>query len=106
MRLPTYNIPQIISCVDIGLDYIALPRCCEDAIKEDLFIHMVVIAKSIIWYGKRQCDKSKRWHRRGRNDRLLMIVTGIVHKYLVACRKIPSRNPIRYQESFQCARNN
>lgn len=34
MRLSTYNIPRIISCADIGEDYIALPRGCEDAVKD------------------------------------------------------------------------
>ena len=32
MRLSTYNIPRIISCADMGDDYIALPRGCEDAV--------------------------------------------------------------------------
>ena len=32
MRLPTYNIPRIISCADMEEDYIALPRGCEDAV--------------------------------------------------------------------------
>lgn len=34
MRLSTYNIPRIISCADIREDYIALPRGCEDAVKD------------------------------------------------------------------------
>ena len=32
MRLSTYNIPRIISCVDMEENYIALPRGCEDAV--------------------------------------------------------------------------
>ena len=32
MRLPTYNIPRIISCADMEENYIALPRGCEDAV--------------------------------------------------------------------------
>ena len=32
MRLSTYNIPRIISCADVEVDYIALPRGCEDAV--------------------------------------------------------------------------
>ena len=32
MRLSTYNIPRIISCADMELDYISLPRGCEDAV--------------------------------------------------------------------------
>ncbi len=34
MRLPTYNIPRIISCAEILKDYILLPRGCEDAVEE------------------------------------------------------------------------
>ncbi len=41
MRLPTYNIPRIISCADILDDYLALPRGCEDAIIELLATHNV-----------------------------------------------------------------
>ena len=32
MRLSTYNIPRIISCADVEVDYVALPRGCEDAV--------------------------------------------------------------------------
>lgn len=32
MHLSTYNIPRIISCADMEVDYIALPRGCEDAV--------------------------------------------------------------------------
>ena len=32
MRLSTYNIPRIISCADMEMDYISLPRGCEDAV--------------------------------------------------------------------------
>ncbi len=32
MRLPTYNMPRVISCADILEGYIALPRGCEDAL--------------------------------------------------------------------------
>lgn len=32
MRLPTYNLPRIISCADFEDDYLVLPRGCEDAI--------------------------------------------------------------------------
>lgn len=31
MRLPTFNLPRIISCVEITDDYLILPRGCEDA---------------------------------------------------------------------------
>jgi superfamily II DNA or RNA helicase len=41
MRLSTYNIPRIISCADIGEVYIALPRGCEDAVKDLLDIWQV-----------------------------------------------------------------
>ena len=34
MRLSTYNIPRIISCSKLTDNYIALPRGCEDAVKE------------------------------------------------------------------------
>lgn len=34
MRLSTYNIPRIISCSELTNNYIALPRGCEDVIKE------------------------------------------------------------------------
>lgn len=34
MRLSTYNIPRIISCSQLTDNYIALPRGCEDAVKE------------------------------------------------------------------------
>lgn len=34
MRLPTYNIPRIISCADVSEEYVALPRGCEDVIAE------------------------------------------------------------------------
>ena len=34
MRLSTYNIPRIISCSELTDNYIALPRGCEDAVKE------------------------------------------------------------------------
>lgn len=34
MRLPTYNIPHIISCADVSEEYVALPRGCEDVIVE------------------------------------------------------------------------
>lgn len=36
MRLSTYAIPRIISCADISDDYLALPRGCEDAIRDFL----------------------------------------------------------------------
>ena len=32
MRLPTYNIPRIISCAYMDENYIALPRGCDDAV--------------------------------------------------------------------------
>lgn len=32
MRLPTYNLPRIVSCADFVDDYIVLPRGCEDAV--------------------------------------------------------------------------
>lgn len=41
MRLPTYNIPRIISCADILDDYLALPRGCEDAVADLLASHGV-----------------------------------------------------------------
>ena len=31
MRLPTFNLPRIISCSEIADDYLILPRGCEDA---------------------------------------------------------------------------
>ncbi|MCM1141075.1 MAG: DEAD/DEAH box helicase family protein [Muribaculum sp.] len=31
MRLPTYNLPRIISCADFEGDYLVMPRGCEDA---------------------------------------------------------------------------
>jgi len=34
MRLPTYNLPRIISCVEFADDYIVLPRGCEDAVMD------------------------------------------------------------------------
>lgn len=34
MRLPTFNIPRIISCGDFVDDYLVLPRGCEDAVME------------------------------------------------------------------------
>lgn len=34
MRLPTYNIPRIISCADVSEEYVALPRGCGDVIVE------------------------------------------------------------------------
>lgn len=34
MRLPTFNIPRIISCSEIVDDYLLLPRGCEDAAVE------------------------------------------------------------------------
>lgn len=36
MRLSTYNIPRVISCVNFTDKYIALPRGCEDAVIEIL----------------------------------------------------------------------
>lgn len=36
MRLPTFNLPRIISCVEITDDYLILPRGCEDAALEFL----------------------------------------------------------------------
>ena len=36
MRLSTYSIPRIISCADITDDYLAIPRGCEDAIRNFL----------------------------------------------------------------------
>lgn len=41
MRLPTYNIPRIISCSDILDDYLALPRGCEDAVTDLLAAHNI-----------------------------------------------------------------
>ena len=32
MRLPTYNLPRIISCADFVDDYLVMPRGCEDAV--------------------------------------------------------------------------
>lgn len=32
MRLPTYNIPRIISCAEITDDYLIMPRGCEDSV--------------------------------------------------------------------------
>lgn len=34
MRLPTYNLPRIISCAEIKEDYLIMPRGCEDAVIE------------------------------------------------------------------------
>ena len=34
MRLPTYNIPRIISCAEVSDDYVAIPRGCEDAVTQ------------------------------------------------------------------------
>lgn len=34
MRLPTYNIPRIISCAEITDDYLIMPRGCEDLVIE------------------------------------------------------------------------
>ena len=34
MRLSTYNVPRIISCSELTDDYIAMPRGCEDAVRE------------------------------------------------------------------------
>lgn len=36
MRLPTYNLPRIISCSEITDNYLRLPRGCEDAAVEFL----------------------------------------------------------------------
>ena len=36
MRLPTFNLPRIISCSEITDDYLILPRGCEDAALEFL----------------------------------------------------------------------
>ena len=41
MRLPTYNIPRIISCADILDEYLALPRGCEDAVTDLLAAHNI-----------------------------------------------------------------
>ncbi len=38
MRLPTFNLPRIISCSEIVDDYLILPRGCEDAAL-DFLIH-------------------------------------------------------------------
>lgn len=32
MRLPTYNLPRIISCADFVDDYLVMPRGCEDPV--------------------------------------------------------------------------
>jgi len=40
MRLPTYKKPRVISCSEDFEDYLALPRGCEDDIKNLLSIHM------------------------------------------------------------------
>lgn len=34
MRLPTYNLPRIISCADFADDYLIMPRGCEDAVMD------------------------------------------------------------------------
>ncbi|MBM6993088.1 MAG: DEAD/DEAH box helicase family protein [Prevotella sp.] len=34
MRLPTYNIPRIISCVELSENYLALPRGCENGVMD------------------------------------------------------------------------
>lgn len=34
MRLPTYDVPRIISCSELTDDYLALPRGCEDDVVE------------------------------------------------------------------------
>lgn len=34
MRLSTYNTPRIICCADITDEYLALPRGCEDAVRD------------------------------------------------------------------------
>lgn len=34
MRLPTYNLPRIISCAYFADDYLVMPRGCEDAVMD------------------------------------------------------------------------
>ena len=41
MRLPTYNVPRIISCSELSDHYLALPRGCEDAVSDILSRHAV-----------------------------------------------------------------
>ena len=46
MRLSTYNIPRIISCSEMTDDYLALPRGCEDAVRDILTQHGVKVVIS------------------------------------------------------------
>jgi hypothetical protein len=34
MKLPTYNLPRIISCADFIGNYLLMPRGCEEAIAD------------------------------------------------------------------------
>lgn len=44
MRLPTYNLPRIISCSDIIDDYLLMPRGCEESILDFFITNGVEVA--------------------------------------------------------------
>ncbi len=43
MRLPTYNLPRIISCADFEGDYLVMPRGCEDSVMDFFREHGVKV---------------------------------------------------------------
>ncbi len=46
MRLPTYNIPRIISCAEMTDDYLIMPRGCEDSVID--FLKLNGIATTLV----------------------------------------------------------